>query len=72
MRHSTGKVQLWKKSETMIGCSTVLFNTMGEVLVNFLSMFMLLFADDIALFTTDPASLQKQLDAVASYSNNLK
>jgi len=43
---------------------------MGEVLVNFLSMFMPLFADDIALFTTDPASLQKQLDVVASYSNN--
>jgi len=32
-------------------------------------MFMLLFADDIALFTTDPTSLQNQLDAVASYSN---
>ena len=32
-------------------------------------MFILLFADDIALFTTDITSLQNQLDAVASYSN---
>ena len=30
---------------------------------------MLLFADDIALFTTDLTSLQNQLDTVASYSN---
>ena len=37
-----------------------------------LSMFMLDFADDIALFTTDPTSLQNQLDAVASYSNKSK
>ena len=37
--------------------------------LNYLSMFILLFADDIALFTTDITSLQNQLDAVASYSN---
>ena len=33
-----------------------------------LSVFILLFADDIALFTTSPDSLQKQLDAIHTYS----
>ena len=30
---------------------------------------MLLFADDIVLFTTDPLSLQSQLDAISNYSS---
>lgn len=35
---------------------------------NLLSMYMILFADDIVLFTTDPNSLQKQLDSINEYS----
>ncbi|XP_053379986.1 uncharacterized protein LOC128548636 [Mercenaria mercenaria] len=33
-----------------------------------LTMFMILFADDIVLFTTDPKSLQAQIDSVYQYS----
>ena len=33
-----------------------------------LSKYLILFADDIVLFTTDPVSLQKQIDAVQRYS----
>jgi len=36
-------------------------HNLTEYDLNYLSMFMLLFADDIALFTTDPTSLQNQL-----------
>ena len=42
-------------------------NLSGQDL-HMLSVFLLLFADDIALFTTDPESLQKQLDAIYKYS----
>ena len=37
---------------------------MTESDINLLSIFMLLFADDIALFTTNPVSLQHQLGYV--------
>ena len=33
-----------------------------------LSLYMLLFADDIALFTTDPKNLQTQLDCINRFS----
>ncbi len=36
--------------------------------VELLSMYMILFADDIVLFTTNQLSLQAQLDAIYSYS----
>lgn len=36
--------------------------------LNLLSKYLLLFADDIVLFTTDPASLQAQVDNVFEYS----
>ena len=31
-------------------------------------MFLILFADDIVLFTTDPGSLQSQIDSIYQYS----
>ena len=40
--------------------------------VNLLSMYLLLFADDIVLFTTDPKSLQAQIDNVHNYSTRCK
>ena len=40
--------------------------------VNLLSMYLLLFADDIVLFKTDPISLQTQIDNVHSYSTRCK
>ena len=36
--------------------------------VELFSMYMILFADDIVLFTTDPLSLQAQIDAIYHYS----
>ena len=35
-----------------------------------LSLYLLLFADDIALFTTNPISLQAQLDSISQYSTS--
>ena len=40
--------------------------------VNLLSMYLLLFADDIVRFTTDPKSLQAQIDNVHNYSTRCK
>ncbi|XP_053386465.1 uncharacterized protein LOC128550759 [Mercenaria mercenaria] len=48
--------------------TTLDFNKLTENDLNQLSMYMLLFADDIALFTTDPNSLQAQLDIIYTYS----
>ena len=45
------------------------FSTMSEKGLNYLSLHKLLFADDIVLFTTDPLSLQSQLDAISNYSS---
>ena len=39
------------------------FENLAQKDLHVLSVFMLLFADDIALFTTSPDSLQKQLKA---------
>jgi hypothetical protein len=47
------------------------FNLLTENDLNQLNMCMLLFADDIALFTTNPESLQAQLDIVNNYSIKL-
>lgn len=44
------------------------FSQLTENDLEQLSMYMLLFADDIALFTTDPNSLQAQLDTIYNYS----
>ena len=45
------------------------FSMMSEKDLNYLSLYMLLFADAIVLFTTDPHSLQSQLDAISNYSS---
>ena len=44
------------------------FNNLTEHDMNRLSIFSLLFADDLALFTTDKHSLQAQLDSIHLYS----
>ena len=44
------------------------FENLTEKDLNLLSVFMLLFADDIAIFTTSPDSLQSQLNAIQHYS----
>ena len=43
-------------------------NNLTENDMRLLSIYMLLFADDIALFTTNPESLQLQLNAIYDYS----
>lgn len=43
-------------------------NAMTNKDLELLSMYMILFADDIVLFTTDPNSLQAQLDKIYDYS----
>ena len=40
-----------------------------ETDINQLSIYMLMFADDIVMFTTDKQSLQAQLDSLYAYSN---
>ena len=44
-------------------------NNLTENDLRLLSIYMLLFADDIALFTTNPNSLQLQLNALYDYSD---
>ena len=44
------------------------FNNLTENDMNRLSICLLLFADDLALFTTDKHSLQAQLDSIHLYS----
>jgi len=44
------------------------FNNLTENDMNRLSIFLLLFADDLALFTTDKHSLQAPLDSIYLYS----
>lgn len=44
------------------------FNLLTEKDLNLLSMYMVLFADDIVLFTTDPVSFQSQIDCIYQYS----
>ena len=44
------------------------FDNLSESDIDQLSIYMLLFADDIALFTTSPVSLQAQLDSISNYS----
>jgi hypothetical protein len=48
--------------------SCINFSQLSNDDINLLSMYMLLFADDIALFTTNPDSLQLQLNQVYEYS----
>ena len=43
-------------------------NSFTEKDVRLFSIFMLIFADDIALFTTNPESLQLQLNSIYQYS----
>ena len=45
------------------------FSKMTKNDLNYLSLYMLLFADNIVLFTTDPYSLQSHLDAISNYSS---
>ena len=45
------------------------FSKLTEKDLNYLSLYTLLFADDIVPFTTDPHSLQCQLDAISNYSS---
>jgi len=49
---------------------TIDFNNLTENDMNRLSIFLLLFADDLALFTTDKHSLQAQLDSIHLYSTH--
>ena len=49
-------------------CTNIDYNSLTEHDLNQLSIFMLLFADDMVLFTTDQTSLQKQLDSLYVYS----
>ena len=44
------------------------FNNLTENDMNRLSLFLLLFADDLALFTTDKHSLQAQFNSIHLYS----
>ena len=44
------------------------FNNLTESDLNLLSIYMLMFADDIARFTTDKSSLQSLLDSLYVYS----
>ena len=44
------------------------FNSLTESDLNYLNIYMLLFADDMILFTTNPQSLQAQLDSLYVYS----
>jgi hypothetical protein len=44
------------------------FNNLTDNDLNLLSMYIMLFADDIVLFTTDPVSLQAQVDSLYQYS----
>ena len=46
------------------------FNTLTDNDLNMLTKYLILFADDIVLFTTDAASLQSQIDKIAQYSFN--
>ena len=43
-------------------------NALTDKDLDLLSMYLILFADDIVLFTTDPVSLQAQIDALYMYS----
>lgn len=47
------------------------FNNLTENDINELSLYLMLFADDIVLFTTDASSLQSQIDCIYRYSNDL-
>ena len=44
------------------------FNDLTDNDLDLLSMFLILFADDIVLFTTDPGSLQSQIDSIYQFS----
>jgi len=44
------------------------FNDLTDKDLDLLSMFLILFTDDIVLFTTDPGSLQSQIDNIYQYS----
>lgn len=44
------------------------FNALTDRDIMQLNIFMLIFADDMVLFTTDPTSLQAQLDSLYTYS----
>lgn len=44
------------------------YNLLTDKDLDLLSMFLILFADDIVLFTTDPKSLQSQIDCLYQYS----
>ena len=44
------------------------FNALTDSDIQLLSKYLILFADDIVLFTTDPVSLQAQIDCIYDYS----
>ena len=44
------------------------FNSLSDKDLDLLSRYLILFADDIVLFTTDPVSLQTQIDSIYQYS----
>ena len=46
------------------------FNSLTDDDLNMLSRFLILFADDIVLFTTSPDSLQAQINSLVQYSYN--
>ena len=46
------------------------FNNLTNNDLNMLTKYLILFADDIVLFTTDATSLQSQIDKIAQYSSN--
>jgi hypothetical protein len=47
------------------------FDTMTDKDLELVSMYLILSADDIVLFTTDPTSLQSQIDQIYNYSEKL-
>ena len=46
------------------------FSSLTENDVNMLTIYLILFADDFVLFTTDAASLQSQINELAKYSGS--
>mgnify|MGYP000019394631 FL=1 len=48
--------------------STIDYNCLTQDDLDLLSRYLILFADDIILFTTDPASLQAHIDNIYTYS----
>ena len=58
----------WNSSCKIVGDIIINIDTLTNTDIQMLSMYLILFADDIVLFTTDPVSLQSQIDNLYEYS----